>query len=148
MPGLTLHPNVQAMLDYWHAIQPHGVLPGRQHLEPLNIPQFLQNIRLVEVYGRPFRFRVRLMGTGIVEHFGQDHTGKWLDEVFPGFNTSETCRDYRSVVVDKVPNWRRGKSRLLDPKCDHTIERIILPLAEDGELVDMLLIYSEIVDQA
>ena len=146
MSSQEWHPNVQAMMDHWLSLHPRGVLPGRQHLEPLNIPTFLANIRLVEVHGPPFRFRIRLMGTSLVTFCGRDQTGEWLDDLYPNFDASDTFADYRRVILDRMPDWRRGKARLFRPTCDYTFERLILPLAKDGRTVDMFLIYTEFRD--
>ncbi|MCG8546314.1 MAG: PAS domain-containing protein [Alphaproteobacteria bacterium] len=146
MSSTDWHPNIQMMMDHWLSLHPRGALPGRQHLEPLKIPQFLANIRLIEVHGPPYRFRVRLMGTALVEFCKRDHTGEWMDDLYPNFAASETYADYHRVISERRAGWRRGTARLFEPVCDSTFERLILPFAKDGRTVDMLLIYTEFLD--
>ncbi len=43
------------------------------------------------------------------------------------------------VVETKQPDWRRGRPRISWEKDYIEIERIYLPLASDGNLVDMVL---------
>ena len=43
------------------------------------------------------------------------------------------------VVETKRPNWRRGKSLIRFEKEHAELERLYLPLASDGETVDMIL---------
>ena len=47
----TAHPKIVAPYDYWLKAAPTtGVLPGRQHIDPIDIPSLLENIWLVDVY--------------------------------------------------------------------------------------------------
>ena len=43
------------------------------------------------------------------------------------------------VVESKQPNWRRGKSLIRFEKDYAELERLYLPLADDGMTVDMIL---------
>lgn len=38
------YPQLQRLLDYWKAKGPAGALPGRQHIDPLDLPDLLSNI--------------------------------------------------------------------------------------------------------
>jgi len=127
------------LVDYWRAIHPAAGLPGRQHMDPVDIPHLLPNIRILDVVGRPPRFHTRLLGTGIVKSVGFDYTNKWLDEVFPDFEKSSAALGLHTVVRTGVLNWRRGNPSLFVGKEYMTIERVYLPFARDGETVDMIL---------
>lgn len=138
VPG-DCHEKIRQIVTYWLSIHPADGLPGRQHLDPLDIPQLLPNVRLQDVVGVPPRIRMRLMGTRVVEFFGKDHTGKWLDDVSEDFANSGTYRDFLDVVREKQPSWRQGRARLVYEKDFVTLERVHLPLARDGTTVDMVL---------
>lgn len=84
IPG-NCHPKTRQLLEYWHSVHPEHGLPGRQHIDPVRFPNLLPNIRLIDVVGTPRRFRVRLTGDRIREHFGEYHVGQFLDEAFDGF---------------------------------------------------------------
>lgn len=129
------------VVDYWRSIHPETGLPGRQHLDPVDIPQLLPNIRILDVVGRPPRYRTRLMGTGVVRSVGEDHTSQWLDEVFPGFEKSSAALGLDTVVRTGALNWRRGNPRVFAGKEYMVIERVYLPFAQDGRTVDMILSY-------
>ncbi len=141
-PATSWHPKIQALYDYWAAIRPRDRrLPGRQHFDPMAIPRLLPDIWLLDVAREPLRLRYRVIGTGIVEALGRELTGAWMDEVHANFGPeAATFPDYRWVVEERQPHWRRGRpmfASLLD-KCTE-LERILLPLARDGETVDMIL---------
>ena len=80
------HPMHQVFCDYWHAIAPKHGLPGRHDFTPTDIPRLLPWMLLLDIddsdIGR--RFRIRLMGTGVVQRSGVESTGKWLDEAVSG----------------------------------------------------------------
>jgi len=70
---------------------------------------------------------------------GQELTGKYFDQLLPDFESTVTYRCLRKVVDSGIPNWRRGPPDL--PHIDDylEVERVMLPLASDGRLVDVIL---------
>jgi hypothetical protein len=138
------HPKIRQLYDYWLAIHPSGGppggLPGRQHFDPQQVPRLLAGLRLVEVQDQPFRLRYRLVGSRIDRVIGRSFTGRWVDDVHAGDpNYPELLEDYRATVVQRQPSWRRGPPRVRhDDKCS-TLEVLRLPLATDGQTVDMVL---------
>lgn len=137
------HPKVRAILDYWRSIHPDQGLPGRQHFDPRCIPKLLSNIWLLDVFQSPLRFRFRLLGTRIVDYAGEDNTGKWLDERWPDFDAEV----FRNVIDTGIPNWSRGPSIFRPEKDYYELERVRLPLARDGETVDMILVLTLYFDK-
>ena len=141
----TWHPSIQALYRYWLGIHPETGLPGRQHVDPLDLRRFLPWIWLLELQREPFRARYRLVGTRICELAGRELTGMWLDEAHSlvAENPSRLDR-FRRVAEIGQPSWRRGKPSLfLSDMADFTeIENLFLPLARNGQTVDMILAYS------
>jgi hypothetical protein len=130
------HPKVRAIYDYWRSVHPKGGgLPGRQHIDPVDIPLLLPNIWLIDVYRNPYRFRFRLVGTLVVDYAGEDNTGKWFDERWPDFDASV----FIDVVETGEPSWARGRSKMRPEKNYYELERVRFPLATDGKTVDMIL---------
>lgn len=135
-------PKIKALFDYWRSIHPEDGLPGRRHFDPMDIPQLLGNIWLLDVTRDPLRFRFRLVGTEIVKFTGRDPTGKWLDEVYPDYEKTEAYRFHRACTLHGAPAYRKS-GVLSNPGRDYVeAERIYLPLAEDGKTVDILLIMT------
>lgn len=117
-------------------------MPGRQHIDPIDFPELLPNIRLIEVVGSPPRFKVRLTGERISDHFGKSYTGQFLDEAFDQFEARASFRAFIATVESRRPYWNLGVCDLNPEKDFVPFERLALPLATDGETVDMLLILS------
>jgi hypothetical protein len=115
-------------------------LPGRQHLHPEDIKKLLPYVWLLDVEGEPGDYRYRLIGTGVVNWVGGDYTGKRMREVHPNFDTNPGQIDFLKPVVERhEPHWYRGPPRVYHHKEVADLENLILPLATDGETVDMVL---------
>ena len=57
------HPRIARMIAYWREFAPGpGLLPGKQHFDPMRVPDLLPNLWLLEVVRegdtRRYRFRV------------------------------------------------------------------------------------------
>lgn len=137
---LQLEPH-KVLFDYWRSRFPEVGLPGRQHLDPVDIPSLLSMLYLVDVVhsGGVPRFRYRLLGTDITSRAGRDMTGRWLDEVFPDASTYAKIKQvYLDIMGTLEPHL--GAFNILAPGREYVrANRIVLPLAMDGRVVDMLL---------
>jgi hypothetical protein len=137
---LKRHPRFQQLADYLASKAPPGLLPGRQHVDPLEIHRLLPYIILVDVVpqdGR-WRYRYRLIGTAIVEKVTIDVTGRWVEDVYPEDAAKEIIGAYDGVVRTHEPHFWSYVIRV--PGREHIgFERVIFPLASDGKTVDMLI---------
>lgn len=134
------HALIRHAFEYWCSKHPAEGLPGRQHIDPVDVPALLPYIRLIEIEGEPPQFKIRLMGTESVEFFERDCTGFWYHELCPQFRGSKSEATLLSVIRTRRPSWRRGPGRLFNKKGYENIERIILPLAANGSDIDMLFV--------
>lgn len=105
---------------------------------PPEIKSQLRRIFIVEIVGNPPRFRFRLAGTAIVNGFGEEITGRFLDELDLAKRNDEIAADYQKVIATRAPvcsRWRFIKADLRP----QSYERLLLPLSSDGATVDMIL---------
>ena len=108
-PPPTSPPKIRALYAYWCSIHPpSGGLPGRQHVDPVDIPMLLPWLWLVDVHREPLRFKHRLVGTEHVRVMRRDPTGLWLDEAHPLFVGSETYPQF-VAACDRQCGYRRGQ---------------------------------------
>ncbi len=132
-------PIVRQAYTYWCGKKRGRALPARGDIDPVEMPRVLPNISLVERETPSGRYRYRLLGSALVEALGHDPTGRYLDEIYPDFEHSESKR-YRDQVFEMgKPSHRIGRPSLRFPTDFYTVERLYLPLAEDGRRVDMML---------
>jgi hypothetical protein len=126
---------------YWDGKRPEpGRLPGRGALDPLDIPELLPVIWLVDVVrlDAGVHFRTRLSGTLTVDLYGTDPTGLWFEELYAEPHLSRQLATYRAVAAAGRAHCTRLRVPMEDR--EHQVyDRLILPLAEDGATVDMLL---------
>lgn len=130
---------------YWSERQ-HlvGGIPGRQDIDPLDIPSLLPWVNLIEVHRSPggLRYRHRLVGTAIVDIRDRDGTGRWFDELYGAERLSRVQRLLSTVVWSGLPNLFEDDLRDIGkPYWRHGA--LILPLATDHQRVDMLLCVSQ-----
>lgn len=133
------HEDIRRLYDYWCGMTPEGQLPGRQHFEPMDIPDLLPNVWLIEVHREPLRFWRRVVGTRIEEFAGRSLTKGWVADSLEGARLSSVHNNLAEVVETGQPSWRRGKSLIKFEKEFSELERLFLPLASDGKTVDMIL---------
>lgn len=132
------HQKLRRLHEYWLAKKADRVAPPRRDIEPAEMRDLLPIIFLVDVEGRPTKFRFRLVGTDIVQHFGMDLTGRYVDDIDFSDRAPSVLAYYATVVMTREPSchavqFTRGSGRHLN------YERVILPLSSDGVAVDMLL---------
>lgn len=88
----------------------------------------------------PLRFRYRLLGVLLVERFGFDMTGKYLED-FPQPSFRDfLARAWTDVVERGVPAHEFHDDDVDGHRRD--FETLRLPLASDGRTIDMLLVAS------
>jgi len=133
------HPQISALHAYWLAIAPPGLLPGRQHVDPTAIPRLLLYVWMMDVQRSPLVFRWRLIGTEAQAGKLPLRPGDRLGDHLEGEELERAERVLREVVECRRPSWARGRPVMPHAPSVLSLERVILPLARDGESVDMLL---------
>lgn len=127
--------------DYWRRKVAGLRLPGRADIDPGEIPRLLPDIMLVDVLPGG-RYRYRLIGTANAAAHGINATGRYLDEVLPG-------PEYRAHVIGLYDECVRSarpvysETLFISPRrsvAERHTKVLFLPLAKDGETVDMVLV--------
>ena len=116
-------------------------LPCRSAFPPESLVPWIGHIQLIEVVSEDgtTRFRARLVGTRIVYYQGHDNTGRFLDEVIPADELDAILAPYRDCMDRRQPVYsvfyNCGSAAI-----SSQLERVILPLASDGDRVDQFLV--------
>jgi hypothetical protein len=129
---------LQQLFDYWQRKRRDRMAPARADIVPTEIRLLLPRVFIVEIVGSPPRFRFRLAGTLVVDRFGEEITGRFLDELDLDERDREIVADYLKTAETRAPVC----SRWSYVKHDGTplrYERLLLPLSSDGRTVDMIL---------
>jgi hypothetical protein len=142
-PGAAVRAH-EELFAYWASLKEGARLPGRRQLDPAPIKRLLPTVSLIDVLHEPLEFRMRLAGTALYGVYGREITGKRLGEIY---NTAAS--DYWRVELGKVVAEGRpavGVHSLAWRGASHlSILWLRLPLASDGERVDMILGFDAVV---
>lgn len=78
-----LSPQGSEFLDYWLSLRDGRLLPDRAEFDPIEVKHLLPFIVIHELID-PETIRLRLVGTAVVNQYGQESTGRnYLDFVEP-----------------------------------------------------------------
>src|SRR5690349_6332842 len=144
LPPEATEAEFRELLAYWQSKLVSGRLPGRQHIDPTELkPRQLSHLLLLDVVEPAIpnlrrRYRFRLAGTGFSGVTGHDVTGLYYDQLGAPEHSLTVIRAMDLIVERKAPVF--FASRLSIPTQDHVwMKRLGLPLAQDGNKVDMIL---------
>lgn len=138
-PPATAGPEIVALYEYWQSKAPgEGLLPGRSHIDPVDIPRLLQYVWLLDVVDDPRRFRVRLVGGALILSGTPARAGDFMADFMPQNKRAASLAELEAVVQSRQPWWHRGSVILHRDRYASEVERLVLPLASDGRTVDML----------
>ena len=140
---------VRAFLDYMQRIHPADRLPGRRDIDPLDVPDLLANMILVEVHRQPApepaRFFARIVGEAILTAAPVPVMNRYLDDMAaeaqstPGGNARVSV-DTRQQVLDsgRMYYWH-GRPRMKFSFDYADVEYAHCPLADDGITIDRIV---------
>jgi hypothetical protein len=129
---------LRTVLDHWERRRGTRAMPARRDIDPIELRQVLPHLQITEVIDGGARFRYRLVGTAIVEAFGAEFTGKYVDELVSGERDSFVHGCYRAICAARRPAFVRSKY-ITTKNVDLTANRVLAPLSEDGVAVNQIL---------
>ncbi len=139
----------EELFAYWASLKGGARLPSRRDVDPAGIKRLLPTISLIDVLAdTPKRglidYRVRLAGTGLYGVYGREITGRRLGEVYSGPAADYWRGELGKVVAEARPAvgvhslaWRGAAHQ--------SLLWLRLPLATDGERVDMILGFDAVI---
>jgi hypothetical protein len=134
----TRHPALCRLYADWQDRRRGRAFPTCKDFDPLAMKYILGNLSLVEVRRQPLRFYFRIHASNVASRLGFDLTGKNLDD-YPDAKHREMIHEHFSrVVAEGVPVLGQREAEITDKLVLHC-EAIALPLAKDGESIDMLM---------
>jgi hypothetical protein len=137
------HPAHRRLYEHWCRRTPPGRLPGRQHLdfEDINdLRPWIGEVEVVRDQARLF-FRHRRAGKKLTSKTRRDPSGLWFEETYEGHTLTETRLAHVQIVATKRPELTCF-SQPISPEQELQDDRLILPLATDGQIVDVLIYLS------
>jgi hypothetical protein len=140
----NLPDSIGQLLAYWQSKRQGRAMPSRADIEPAEIKTFLPLSILVDVTyderGEP-DFTYRLVGTREVEIRGSDPTGRRVAEAYHGPSVENVIGCYRLVVDNRVP-FLDDEYFVRDGDNFADEANLFLPLSNDGERVNMVMVFT------
>ena len=135
-------PGLIRFYDYWKSLCGDRCLPSRKDLDPVKAPRgFLPNIMLIDVlYDDQRRYRYRLIGSNIIIATGENRTGRYFDEFEFFRDHPAVLPQYETVVGTRRPLYSLEPFTNFSSDSDYDVDRLILPLSDDGLYVDTLVV--------
>lgn len=132
------------LYKYWHRKRGDRLFPSRADLDPLEFQYAMGLVSLVDFIPGSRKYRYRLVSTALIARLGYDMTGKWVDEI-PDEDARRYVKDfYDTAIIVRVPIYEKSERFF-----DHRIwkhEALSLPLSDDNDNINMLMIYRETYD--
>lgn len=126
---------------YWRGLCA-GRLPSRAMIDPTAIPALLPHVVIHGVRRDPLDFVYRLVGTEVRRHMAEDRTGQWMSTV-PGQQPPSRIWDNLAEIV-ATGRPILNQTPYTGPHRDFMrMESVQLPLAADGVIVDMILVFVD-----
>ncbi len=135
-------PLLREAFKLWNSKRGNRRMAKRADFDPLEMPRLLSSIILIDVENDGARLRIRLVGTKIVDMYGSDYTGKYLDEIDFGDVRNKVLNEYHLPIFEKRPVFSDHDFRKLNDY-HHTIERAIFPLSDDDNTVNKLIAFLD-----
>jgi len=132
------NPRLARLHGYWIGKCAGRPLPSRADIEPLEMKEWLGNLLLAEFFGGIEHYRVRLDGSNLIGFAGKDRTGKGSEVLTSEEERKLIAAQYTPVLDTAQPayfetQFVNSEGRFLRE------QKLLLPLSDDGSVVNMVL---------
>jgi hypothetical protein len=135
--ALALNELFPPALHYWQAIKGDR-LPSRHDIDPIDIPDLLANIMLLDVLESGKDFRYRLAGTEIERNFGAPIKGLTLGGLVQSFPSIKPILDVKIRCVETISAYACDAAMFTHFGTKKQVYCIAMPLSDDGSKVTQI----------
>ena len=129
---------LRALKRYWNDKRGSRAMPARADLDPVDIPEILPHLVLVDTAETLEEFRYRLIGTEACRGFDRDRTGARFADLPRTERFDEVYGGYWRSFRERTPQYYHGPlASIANDRIQFS--RLTLPLSHDGNHVDMIL---------
>ncbi len=130
-PHLKSHPDLDAVQDLWLDSRGDRLLPLRSDFDLARMSRWASHLSIATVLPKD-RFQYRLFGTDLARVYGQDLTGRFLDELTPRGLWSVIALHYQEVVRTLNPLF--APVSIAIGRWYSEVSRLLLPLATEADI--------------
>lgn len=138
------HPELERLFALWAEKRGTRLMPARSDIDVSELKDWLGQLVLIEVEpgDKEPAFHYRVYGSVLAEWFERDLTRKTDAALNEGARTS-VRREYKQVCAQRQPVLTIRERRV--NRQPARVAKLVLPLSDDGETVDRLLVASYVV---
>lgn len=119
-------------------------------LDLMDIYRLAPNVMVLDVERKSGRLLIRFIGTMIVNMFGYESTGKYMDEVNIGPHQEKLLAVYDAAIESRSPHWTLAKVTLADAenpfvseRKGFTYERLVCPFCgPEGDVTQLVTLLT------
>ncbi|MCC7046353.1 MAG: PAS domain-containing protein [Alphaproteobacteria bacterium] len=132
-------PELNIVYEYWNSCRRDGLLPRRKDIDVLQLKPVLGHMHIVDVTAQdPSDYRYRLYGSKVRLNRFSNYTNTRLGDLPSLPYRNALIDDYSAVAWSGTPLYQNVVARLQSIR--YSYSRLLLPLAEDGRRVNMLIV--------
>ncbi len=137
MADLEGRPRAQALLTAWHLWRGERALPERDDVDPIDIPNLLEHIVLLDV--EPDDFRFRLVGETVASRYAARLKGRSIRELMSGTSLDETLYEHKRCADDRCAVLITHTDTMTSLGDIRSYTRLLLPLGGSGPRADHII---------
>ncbi|HVI90552.1 MAG TPA: PAS domain-containing protein [Dongiaceae bacterium] len=135
--ALALNNLFPPALRYWQVIKTDR-LPSRLDIDPIDIPDLLPNIMLLDVLEGGKDFRYRLAGTAVERNFGAPIKGLTLGAIVQSFPSIEPVLDVKIHCAETASPYACDAAMFTHFGTRKQVYCFAMPLSDDGVIVTQI----------
>jgi hypothetical protein len=134
-PAAIRSPKVHALYSYWERLRNQRIAPPWTEIDPGEIRSILSYVIVTDFLAEPFDVRFRIVGTSIVEAYGEDFMGRKLADLEATGGHELWYEIYARVIAEARPHY--GRYHLpSDDERSLDADSAIFPLSGNGRQVN------------
>lgn len=139
-PPEKLETDLARVRAYWEGLKRgDATMPFSDDVNPSTIPDLSGRLILIDVFDRPLRFRLDMVGQDIRERLGRDVLGKFLDEIDAPAPLQYLNSQASAAVESRAPTYYRHDLRQeRGSRGTDGYSRLLLPMWGDGRIAMLL----------
>jgi hypothetical protein len=131
-------PSLQRLYRDWETRRHGRAFPARADFDVLDLGYIIGSLSLLDVLYDPLRFRFRVHASRVTERVGYEMTGKDLDALPAREMRDMVHEHYAAMIQQRAPLVQMRDRQMVDDRI-LSCEVLALPLASDGETIDMMM---------
>ncbi|MCZ8310003.1 MAG: PAS domain-containing protein [Magnetospirillum sp.] len=123
---------LETLFGYWESLNSRAGIPEKLSFNPIDIPGLVwPRIFMIDILEGLRNYRVRLLGTYLVDAYGQDFKGCRLDDdEIPRITQSATYRLLPKLQLSGKPQYFFGTTPFRYTDSYREVEQVLMPLAD------------------